>query len=327
MWPSGGHTLHLGCVAHMRANSRCVSCPFCRSGWFAEKRCLAMCARLRVALPETAPSYDTCSDPSPGSVAPPPPASVAPSVVSTLLWSRPDSDEVWCWAWGCARNPQRVPSGRRRSGRQGCGLGCDARGAVDTSGGRKARGETALGTDPPTLLERNIDNRHACSLLTQGDGGRAGRGEQRSKSYCTSGILTRGPTCQCPDFALACPCSLPRLASLAGMRPRFIPSLPLPGVQPCQTCTVAAQLPAPPNFLPRRPSCWPTRRVLPGLACEQLVRGHSARPVSGQAPMALAPAPALTGQQRPSAGRPHVPPLQQQCPHCPYPRPPCPSSS
>ena len=60
---------------------RTVVCPFrfavlVGPQSVAEERCLAMCARLSVALPEVAPSYDTRSAPSPGSVAPPPPPSV-----------------------------------------------------------------------------------------------------------------------------------------------------------------------------------------------------------------------------------------------------------
>ena len=33
VWPSCGHPLHLGCLAHMRANQQRISCPICRSGW------------------------------------------------------------------------------------------------------------------------------------------------------------------------------------------------------------------------------------------------------------------------------------------------------
>ena len=51
----------------MGSQRMCVlSDPVCRCGWptVAKERCLAMCARCIVALPEAAPSYDTRCPPS-----------------------------------------------------------------------------------------------------------------------------------------------------------------------------------------------------------------------------------------------------------------------
>ena len=49
VWPSCGHRVHLGCVAHLRVNSRHMSCPFCCTGWtsVAEERFAFQCPRTR----------------------------------------------------------------------------------------------------------------------------------------------------------------------------------------------------------------------------------------------------------------------------------------
>ena len=56
VWPSCGHTLHLGCVAHMRVNQAWVSCPICWLGWS-----------------KVAAVYDTNSVPTPAAIVLPPP--------------------------------------------------------------------------------------------------------------------------------------------------------------------------------------------------------------------------------------------------------------
>ena len=65
-WPSCGHSLHLGCVAHLSVNSRAMSCPVCRSGW-SVYTFMRQCREQRVSLPQVAPSYSTRSVPSPAS--------------------------------------------------------------------------------------------------------------------------------------------------------------------------------------------------------------------------------------------------------------------
>ena len=76
VWPSCGHLLHLGCVAHMRVNQAWVSCPICRSGWseVAERQITQMCRQEAVPVPEAAADYDTNSAQIPAE--PPAPAGV-----------------------------------------------------------------------------------------------------------------------------------------------------------------------------------------------------------------------------------------------------------
>ena len=101
MWPSCGHRVHLGCVAHLRVNSRHMSCPFCRTGWtsVAEERFAFQCSAHSVSLPQAAPSYNTRSVPlAPESAPPPPPSSVTAFCcqhVALVDSSRADSDQAW----------------------------------------------------------------------------------------------------------------------------------------------------------------------------------------------------------------------------------------
>ena len=99
-WPSCGHSLHLGCVAHLSVNSRAMSCPVCRSGWSvsAQDTFMRQCREQRVSLPQVAPSYSTRSVPSPGSLPPVPPDSVVALCCQHLALvdgSRPESAHAW----------------------------------------------------------------------------------------------------------------------------------------------------------------------------------------------------------------------------------------
>ena len=98
---SCGHVVHLSCVAHLRVNSRHMSCPFCRTGWtsVAEERFAFQCSAHSVSLPPAAPSYNTRSVPlAPESAPPPPPSSVTAFFcqhVALVDSSRADSDQAW----------------------------------------------------------------------------------------------------------------------------------------------------------------------------------------------------------------------------------------
>ena len=54
MWPPCGHSLHLGCVAHMRVNQQRISCPMFRSGWpdAAQQQFARLCCQKSVAMPD-----------------------------------------------------------------------------------------------------------------------------------------------------------------------------------------------------------------------------------------------------------------------------------
>ena len=98
VWPSCGHTLHLGCVAHMRVNQAWVSCPICRSGWseVAERQLTQMCRQEAVPVPEAAADYDTNSVQIPAE--PPAPAGVVALCCHHLALidgSRAQSEDAW----------------------------------------------------------------------------------------------------------------------------------------------------------------------------------------------------------------------------------------
>ena len=94
VWPSCGHRV-LGCVAHLRVNSRHMSCPFCRTGWtsVAVFRALGLLASGGPVI-----QHSFCPSRSPSLPPPPPPSSVTAFCcqhVALVDSSRADSDQAW----------------------------------------------------------------------------------------------------------------------------------------------------------------------------------------------------------------------------------------
>ena len=99
-WPSCGHALHLGCVAHLVANVRELRSPTCRTPWPPEaaNAFSTACCTHGAQAPQPAPD-DTTSHQYHEALAPRPPVHILPFCCPRLML-------VWTLCMQCRRLPE-----------------------------------------------------------------------------------------------------------------------------------------------------------------------------------------------------------------------------
>ena len=119
-WPSCGHALRLGCVAHLVANVRDLRCPTCRAPWPppAADVFTSACRTHGVPAPQPAPDHDTTSHQYHQAVAPRAPPHILPFCCPRLfLADSANAGSDGAWQELPDRHMHWAPVHSRQSGR------------------------------------------------------------------------------------------------------------------------------------------------------------------------------------------------------------------